>query len=332
MRVLLVKTSSLGDIVHTLPALTDAQGAIRGLRCDWLAEEPYAEIPAWHPAVDRAITCDLRGWRRAPLRAVTGGDWSRFRGELRASDYDQVIDVQGLVKSAWLARSAKGPHAGPDWRSAREPLAAFLYNQRYPVPRHDAAHAVDRARILVAQALSYTLPAPDSEPDAGIRRGRFADPSPEVPYAVLLHGTTWPTKRWPRARWCAIGASLRRRHLKVVLPWGSASEKAEAVIIANASSGQVLPASTLTELAGWLAHARVCVGVDTGLAHLAAALGTPQVTLYGPTQPELTGAVGRNQVWLRSSTAAGIHRDRPNDVAVEQVEEVLDRILGSGGG
>src|SRR5581483_11707462 len=159
MRLLIVKTSSLGDIVHTLPAVTDAARALPGLRCDWLAERAFAEIPAWHPAVERVIQCDLRGWRRNLGRTVFGGDWSRFRGELRQTRYDLVIDAQGLVKSAWLARQARGPVAAP------------LYRRGYAVPRHDAAHAVERSRRLFAQALGYAWN--DSPPDAGLDRARF---------------------------------------------------------------------------------------------------------------------------------------------------------------
>src|ERR1700739_2309600 len=142
MRILIVKTSSLGDIVHTLPALGDAVRAVPGLRCDWLAERAFAEIPPWHPAVERVIQCDLRGWRRNLGQTVFGGDWARLRAQLRQTDYHLVVAAPGLVKSAWLARQARGPLAGPDRVSAREPLAAAMYQRTYAVPKHDAAHAV----------------------------------------------------------------------------------------------------------------------------------------------------------------------------------------------
>ena len=321
MRILIVKTSSLGDIVHTLPAVTDAARAVPGLRCDWLVERAFAEIPPWHPAVDRVIQCDLRGWRRNLGQTVFGGDWSRFRGELRQTSYDLVIDAQGLVKSAWLARQARGPLAGPDRVSAREPLAAAMYQRGYAVPKHDAAHAVERSRRLFAQALGYAYA--DTPPDAGLERARFPDPDPGRPYAVFLHGTTWASKRWPLAQWCELGAWVAQRGLRVVLPWGSEAERSDAQRIAQACNGLVLPKLGLTALAGWLAHARFCVGVDTGLAHLAAAFGTPQLTLYGPTLPQLTGAVGANQVWLTSGEYRSIDRERPNTVSFERVRDAL---------
>lgn len=326
MHILIVKTSSLGDIVHTLPALTDAARAHPGLRCDWLVERSFAEIPAWHPAVERAIACDLRGWRRNPVRAVFGGEWGGFRRALRQTAYDLVIDAQGLVKSAWLARQARGPLAGPDASCAREPLAASFYQRRHAVPRHDAAHAVERMRRLFALALDY--PLPESPPDAGLPRQRFAAPELAHPYAVLLHGTTWPSKRWPVERWAEVAQWLAARNLRVVLPWGSEAERGQAEAIAAASAaGLVLPRLGLTALAGWLAHARACVGVDTGLAHLAAALGTPQVTLYGPTLPRLTGAVGEHQLWLASGESQDIDRERPNTVEVERVVKALEVLL-----
>jgi heptosyltransferase-1 len=321
MRILIVKTSSLGDIVHTLPALTDAARALPGLRCDWLAERAFAEIPAWHPAVERVIACDLRGWRRHLGRTLFGGDWARFRGELRQVEYDLVIDAQGLLKSVWLARMARGPLAGPDRLSAREPFAARFYRHAYALPRHDQAHAVERGRRLFAQALGYALP--EAPPDAGLDRARFPGPELRQPYLVFLHGTSWSSKRWPLAHWRELGAWIAARGRRVVLPWGSAAERADAEAIAAACGGLVLPQLGLSALARWLAGALGCVGVDTGLAHLAAALGTPQLTLYGPTLPQLTGAVGARQVWLTSGEHSTIERERPNSVSVARVQQAL---------
>jgi heptosyltransferase-1 len=326
MRALIVKTSSLGDVIHALPAVTDACCARPELRCDWLVERAFAEIPAWHPAVDRVIRCDMRGWRKHPARTVFGGDWQQFRQELRLQPYDLVIDAQGLVKSAWLASQARGPLAGPDRQSAREPLAAHFYKRRYAVPRHDVAHAVERARRLFAAAFGYAMP--ETLPDSGLRRDRFPLPTLHEPYVIFLHGTTWASKRWPRAHWQALGRAVSAQGLHVVLPWGNDDERDEAEAIAAVCKGHVLPRLDLTVLAGWLAHARAAVGVDTGLAHLAAALGVPQVTLYGPTLPQLTGAVGDHQVWLRSDEGATtIDRERATTVSVERVQTALAPLL-----
>ena len=323
LHILIVKTSSLGDVVHTLPAVSDAARALPGLRYDWLVERAFAEIPPWHPVVGQVIQCDLRGWRKHLGRTVFGGDWSRFRSELRRTDYDLVIDAQGLFKSAWLARQARGPLAGPDRASAREPLAARFYSRGYAVPRHDVAHAVERARRLFAQALDY--PLPETPPDAGLDRSRFPAPKLTPPYVLFLHGTTWSSKRWPLEQWRSLGAWIAARGPRVVLPWGNEAERLDAETIAAACNGLVLPRLGLTDLAGWLAHADYCIGVDTGLAHLAAALGTPQLSLYGPTLPQLTGAVGANQVWLTSGEYQTIDRERPNTVSVERVQQALSQ-------
>lgn len=329
MQLLIVKTTSLGDLIHTLPALNDAANAIPCLEADWLAERPFTAIPAWHPAVRRVIASDLRRWRKAPLATVRSGEWARFRDDLGQTRYDLVLDAQGLIKSAFLARCADGPTAGPDWSSAREPLASLFYGRRLRVPPHGSEHAITRTRRLFAAALGYPLPANLNEaPDAGLDRARFAAPDAATPYALFLHGTTWPTKRWPLAHWQQVARWFETRGLAVVLPWGSDSERADAEAIAAASpTARVLPKLGLTEVAGWIAHARVVVGVDTGLMHLTAALGTPGVSLYGPTLPQMTGAFGRNQHWLcNADQPPTIDRARPLTVTVERVIERLSTL------
>jgi len=329
MHILIVKTSSLGDVVHALPALTDATSALPGLRADWLIERPFAEIPSWHPAVDRVIPCNLRGWRKAPLSAATRQQWRDFRQALAVRRYDCIIDAQGLFKSAWLATLARGPRAGADRHSAREPLASFLYQQRYRVPRHDQAHAIERTRRLFSAALGYPLPDLIAPPDAGLERDRFPRPADAGANDILLlHGTTWPSKRWPLSQWCALAQALSQLGLRPVLPWGNADERAVAEAIATASDGLVLPKLGLSALAGWLANARGVVGVDTGLMHLAAALAVPGVSLYGPTLPQLTGAWGQRQTWLWNTTATTIDRDRPLAIETNAVLSALLAAIG----
>ena len=321
MQVLIIKMSSLGDVVHMLPELSDARIAAPGIHFDWVVEGAFAEIPRWHPSVQRVIPCALRRWRRNPVHALRSGEWRHFREELRRTPYDLVLDAQGLLKSAWLAGCARGLCAGPGRDSARETLAAFFYQKKIRVPRHDQAHAVQRMRLLFARALGYVDPA--GPPDFGLTREQFTVPSLPRPYAVLLHATTWPTKCWPENSWVELGAWLGAQGIRSVLPWGNEGERESAVRIAAACDGVVLPRMSLGELAGTLAHARFAVGVDTGLAHLAAAVGTPSVTLYGPTRPDLTGTIGENQLHLCSSDAAAIDRDRPTTVPVPQVQAAL---------
>ena len=292
MRVLIIKTSSLGDVIHTLPALTDAAHAIPGIRFDWVVEEGFAEIPSWHPAVDQVIPVAIRRWRKNLWQTLKSGEWKAFKQRLRAHKYDLVIDAQGLVKSAWLTRYVKAPVAGLDRYSAREGWASRFYDRRLSVAV--GQHAVERVRQLFALALAYDLP--EGLGDYGLDLNRLQLP-PAAPYVVFLHGTTWATKHWPEAYWRELAERMGRRKLQVMLPWGNPAEKARAERIAQGLNNcQVLPKLNLAGVARVLAAAKACVAVDTGLGHLAAALDVPTISLFGPTNPGLTGAYGRAQI------------------------------------
>lgn len=292
MRVLIIKTSSLGDVIHTLPALTDAAHAVPGIRFDWVVEEGFAEIPGWHPAVDRVIPVAIRRWRKNLWQTLKSGEWKAFKQRVRERQYDLVIDAQGLVKSAWLTRYVKAPVAGLDRYSAREGWASRFYDRRLSVAT--GQHAVERVRQLFAMALAYDLP--EGVGHYGLDLERLQLP-PAAPYVVFLHGTTWATKHWPEAYWRELAERMGRRQLQVRLPWGNPAEKARAERIAQGLNNcQVLPKLNLVGVARVLAAAKACVAVDTGLGHLAAALDVPTISLFGPTNPGLTGAYGRTQV------------------------------------
>ncbi len=329
MRVLLVKTSSLGDVVHTLPALTDAQHAIPGIEFDWVVEEGFAEIPAWHPAVSQVIPVAIRRWRKHPLQALRSGEWSRFKSRLRETRYDLVIDAQGLVKSAWLTRYVKATVVGLDRESVREPLASRFYDRRYAIARDQ--HALERVRQLFAQALGYV--APETVADYGLDRNQLATPG-EQPYLLFLHGTTWPSKHWPERYWRELAERMSEFGWSIRLPWGNADEKARAERIADGlASVSVLPKLNLGGIAKVVAGARACVAVDTGLGHLAAALDVPSISLYGPTLPGRVGAYGRSQVHLCASgpNAGKGDRHKPcfDDLPAERVASELKALLRS---
>lgn len=329
MRVLLVKTSSLGDVVHTLPALTDAQRAIPGIQFDWVVEEGFAEIPAWHPAVAQVIPVAIRRWRNHPLQTFRSGEWRRFKARLREARYDLVIDAQGLLKSAWLTRYVQAPVAGLDRDSAREPLAARFYDRRYSVAREQ--HALERVRQLFAQALGY--PVPETVAVYGLDRGLLATPN-EQPYLLFLHGTTWPSKHWPEPYWRELAQRMSEFGWAIRLPWGNAEEKARAERIADGLPGvSVLPRLNLGGIAKVVAGARACVAVDTGLGHLAAALDVPSISLYGPTLPGRVGAYGQSQVHLCASgpNAGKGDRHKPcfDELQPERVASELKALLRS---
>lgn len=291
-RVLVVKTSSLGDVIHTLPALTDAAAVIPGIRFDWVVEESFSEVPGWHPAVDRVIAVAVRRWRKHPWQAWRSGQWQDFKRRIGTHSYDAVIDAQGLLKSAWLTRYARGPRYGLDKQSAREPLASRFY--QYPIAVARGQHAVERTRQLFAAVLGYEL---------GDGKGRYnlSFDGRRQPVVVLLHGTTWASKHWPEDCWQALARLLADAGFRPQLPWGNDEERQRAERIAAASGAEVLSRLSLTELAKLLARAAGCVSVDTGLGHLAAAVSTPTVALFGPTNAALTGFYGEHQRFLQSS-------------------------------
>ena len=298
MRVLIVKTSSMGDVLHTLPALTDAMRTIAGIRFDWVVEEGFAQIPSWHEAVDRVIPVALRRWRKAWFSDPVKAERRAFRETLRAVRYDAVIDAQGLVKSAALVtRLAHGLKHGMDWQTAREPLASLFYSRRHHIAKQQ--HAVERTRELFAKSLGYSKP--QTQGDYAIAQHFVEESVAGEPYAVFLHATTRDDKHWPEARWRDLLALMATSGLKIKLPWGAPHEEARARRLAEGFDYvEVLPRLSLERVAHELAGAKMVVSVDTGLSHMAAALDRPNFTLYGPTDPGLIGGYGKNQLAVRS--------------------------------
>ena len=319
-RILFVKTSSLGDIVHNCPAISDVARHVPGAAIDWIVEEPFAEIAALHASVRRVIPVAVRRWRGALLSSATWSEAAAFRDALRSERYDAVIDSQGLLKSALIAVLARGRRHGFDRASAREPFAARFYDAVHPVPAE--LHAVERNRRLAGAALGYV---PDRRCDYGLRvegdvsmqAGAHASSS----YALLLTMTSRRDKLWPEERWGALGAWLQGQGVHCVLPWGTDEERRRCTQIATAISGAVVPQRMpLTELARLARGARCVIGVDTGLTHLAAALEVPVVGLYCGSNPALTGLHGNGCVY--NLGAAG----RPPEVA--EVQAVFAALAG----
>jgi len=298
-RILLIKLTSLGDLIHALPALSDAQNARPELEFDWVIDENFQEIATWHPAVKGVITTNHRKWRRALAHRSTRGSISRLVAQIRTAEYDLVIDGQGNFKTALLSMFARGPRAGFDRHSVREWIAHLAYQRRFAASRN--AHAIDRLRRLFASALDY--PIPKAAPDFRIQRDRFVEPKVDFPreYLVFVHNASWKTKLWPEAHWAALLRKSVEAGFKVLLPWGNGLEEARARRLAIHPGVQVLPKLTLSEMGHVLAGATACVCMDTGLSHLVAALDVPSITLYGSTDSGLIGASGSSQMHLRST-------------------------------
>ena len=303
-RILFVKTSSLGDVVHNCPAVSDVARAAPGAAIDWVVEEAFAEVAAMHGQVRRAIPVAFRRWRGALWQPRAWSEMGAFRRALREERYDLVIDTQGLLKSALLARLASGERHGMDAASAREPLAARLYDVHHAVAR--GLHAVERNRQLAAAALGSAIPAAC---DYGLRAEGF--PPLELPaaYAVLLTMTSRADKLWPEERWIELGRLLAARGLRCVLPWGSEVEKARAARVAAGIGDALVPRRMrIAELARLMRAARGVVGVDTGLTHLGAALGVPAVGIYLSSEARLTGLhAGARVRNLNAPDAAAVH-------------------------
>ncbi|RLA46101.1 MAG: lipopolysaccharide heptosyltransferase I [Gammaproteobacteria bacterium] len=298
MRVLIVKLTSMGDLVQALPALTDARRAIPDIEFDWVVDESFAEVASWHPAVVRTLHTAHRRWRAEWLTLWRNTELRRFVRQLRSIHYDAVIDAQTNFKSAIVTALSKGKKYGPNGASVSEWGAHLAYNKRYVVPKNQLA--IDRWRQLFAQVLDY--PLPNGVPDFGLATTSWPKPDIELPqcqYLVFVQNASWPNKRWLDDYWRQLIEKAGQQGYAVLLPWGSESERVQAVALAGAYEyATVLPRLSLTKLAAVLKGSVGTLCVDTGLAHVSAALDVPTVTLYGATDPHLIGATGSKTAHL----------------------------------
>lgn len=295
MKLLIVKLSSLGDVVHALPAVCDLAAARPDAHIDWVVERGFAPLVARCTAVRRVIPMELRRWRRAPLAAPTRAAFGAFRAELQAEAYDRVLDLQGLTKSAWIAWLAR---LAPQGR--RVALAHRTDGSGYEAPTRWVAHqtvampvhtgAVQRSRLLCAQALGYT---PQGLPRCGLR----VQPQGDAAEVVLVHASSRADKEWPHAHWLALAARLVAQGQRVGLPHGSDAEEARA----RALAAQIGPAATvwprlaLDALLDRMAGCAGVIGVDSGLSHIAVALDLPHVQLYNLDTAWRTGPEAPHQ-------------------------------------
>ncbi|MDP1902172.1 MAG: lipopolysaccharide heptosyltransferase I [Rubrivivax sp.] len=291
MRLLIVKTSSMGDVVHAMPVVNDIRRCYNDAHIDWLVEAPFAAIPQMHPGVGRVFPMAWRKWRGQLLKRATWAAMRQLRTELREMHYDAVLDLQGLVKSALWARQAGVPVLGYDRRSLREPLAAWAYERTAAVSRE--LHAVQRCRLLAGAVLGYG--APQDEPDFGLR-APAASWKPRSAYAVLIPNASRKEKLWPERHWVAVGRRMRELGWMPVVLWGSEGEQTLAERIAAGCEGDVPPFLKVGEMAAVLAGAQHVVGLDTGFTHLAAALGRPTLGIYCDHEPGLAGITGPGKV------------------------------------
>jgi heptosyltransferase-1 len=291
VRLLIVKTSSMGDVVHATAVVRDILRHDPATQIDWLVEAPFAAIPQMHPGVRRVLTMAWRKWRGKLTRGDTWDAMAVLRAELRGGGYDLVLDLQGLVKSAWWARQTGAPVAGYDRASIREPMAAWAYARTAAVSRE--LHAVQRCRALAAAHLGYAMP--QDAPDFGLR-APAPGWKPRSAYAVLIPNASRKEKLWPERHWVAVGRRLLDLGCRPVVLWGREDEQTLAERIAAGCEGDVPPFLKVGEMASVLAGAQHVVGLDTGFTHLAAALGRPTLGIYCDHEPGLAGITGPGRV------------------------------------
>ena len=312
--VLFIKTSSLGDVIHHMPALTEARRRLPDARFTWVVEEAFAPLVGLHPAVSEVIPVASRRWRGALLSPSTWREVAIFTRAIRSRRYDAIVDTQGLFfKSALIARLARGRRHGYDADSIRERAAASLYDVRHAVGRD--LHAIARNRMLTALSLGYQ---PDGALDFGLERSKLAGAATR-PYGILLHATARPEKEWPQLNWVALGRALRNR-ATLLLPWGNEAEWARSTRIAAALDDTPVPErQPLDAMARLIAGASFVIGVDTGLLHLAAALGVPLVAIFVASEPGLTGPMGRGPIVVLGG--------KGQVPSVEDVADALERLV-----
>jgi heptosyltransferase I len=279
-RVLLVKTSSMGDVVHMLSAVREAQQQRPEIRFDWICEEAFVELPNLLANVDRVIPVATRRWRKSLLAAATRREIRSFLASCRGRAYDTVIDAQGLLKTAWITASVRCPRQARfsfDWPTSREPLSSLAAGRGVHAPMH--LHAIERLRVLCGHALGYQPTGPITALESHMPHGNSV---------MFFHGTTRQEKSWPMQEWIALGRALNQHGLDVQLVWGTPQEQqmGEALVKAIGGRAQLLPKSSLALLAQHIRSARAVVGVDSGLMHLAVALGTPTLAVMSASHLE----------------------------------------------
>ncbi len=304
MKILVVRLSSLGDILHLFPAISDLRRRFLDAEIHWLVEPAFAEMVSWHSAVNKVISVPLRShkktWWKLP-KLLRG-----LKQQLKSEHYDLVLDAQGLLKSAWLSRQAGADIYGFDKNSAREPLAARFYRKSAAVPK--GLHVIEKNRQLVAQLFGADITVPTDYGMDEFRRKHLLQPLPGTfqfdvhhPCLVLLHGTTWNSKYWPESSWLELVQLLGQQGVCCLLPWGNDAEHQRAQRLAVGTQAQVLPRLSLTEMMSVLLHTQGFISVESGIGHIATAMDIHGIMLHGPTDPQYSGILGKSCTHITSS-------------------------------
>jgi heptosyltransferase-1 len=286
VRILIIKTSSLGDIIHCLPIINDIKYFVPESSIDWLVEESFADVPRLHPGVNSVITISLRSWKKNLRKKSTWTGLYKAIKAIRENHYDIIIDFQGLLKSAFFTLFTRGDIHGFDKASIRETAASYFYKHTHAVSKQ--IHAVVRNRELASKCFQYELI--DQSAHFGLEIHNINNFNLSERYVILIHGSSKKSKQWPMEYWLKVIQFFNVLGLRVLLPWGSLEEYHFSKALRKASTNSlVLPKMNISNLANIISGAKCVVGVDSGLTHLGNALGIPTIGLYMDSNPYLNG-------------------------------------------
>ncbi len=308
----------MGDLMHALPALTEASSHIENISFDWVVDTSFAFVPSWHPLVNKIITTDHRNWKKHLFSKNSRKSLKEVINQINEKDYDLVVDMQNNLKSAFISYLCKHDVVGMDSKSAREYPAHLAYNEKINVNKK--LHAIDRQKKLLGDALGYNFK--QGKVDYGASFKSFTKPRIKLPdkYCVLVQNASWVTKQWSIGNWQNLIRYLENKGIDMLLPSGNLDELERAKEICSVSKkAQAIDLMPLNEIAYIVKNANFCICSDTGLAHLSALTETPSITLYGPTKTSLIGTTGINQNHLIGD------KEEINQILVSDVINVLDK-------
>ncbi|MFT3828050.1 MAG: lipopolysaccharide heptosyltransferase I [Chitinophagaceae bacterium] len=340
LRILIVRLGALGDIVHAVPVAVALRRAYPEAEIDWIVSAKHREILDLVPVVTNRIVVDDRRQGR--------GGMSLFAAirHLRRRHYDVAIDLQGLIKSAVIARLSGARRViGFNAKYAREPLATWLYTEVHD-PGGAGMYAPSETRhvVHVNLGLLERLGIRTTDPEFALDAPRSAAVDAIVgeagrPFALLNTGAAWPNKRWPPSRLAELARQLHARDgLRSIVLWGPGERAlAEEVVAGAGGAALIAPQTTIADIAGLASEAAVMVSGDTGPTHIASALGTPLVGIYGPTRPERNGPLGADDEAVSRAAVCQCHHLRQCrldrmcllDIDVPEVLAAVERRLAA---
>jgi heptosyltransferase-1 len=305
----------MGDLMHALPALTEAKEFNQDIVFDWVVDRSFSEVPKWHPAVNKVIKTDHRNWKKQFFSPESRDALRSVINDINNTEYDLVIDMQNNLKSSFVSYLCKHKVTGMDFKSVREFPAHLSYNKKINISKD--LHAITRQNIILSEALGYSTL---NSSDYGITDVNFIKPSFNLPseYVVLVQNASWKTKQWSIVNWQLLVNHLDKLGIDMILPSGNEEEYLRAKKISSVSGKtHVLKPIPLNEIAYIMNKAKFSVCSDTGLAHLSAVVDTPSLTLYGPTDTKLIGTKGNNQFHIIGSD---------NNINSISIEEVINKL------